>query len=51
MDKNDISRYFAKIGRKGGKSSAARLTKQERVKRARAAGKARAAKAKKGRRK
>jgi hypothetical protein len=51
MDKNEISRYFAKVGSKGGKASAKRLTKQQRIERARAAGKARGAKAKKGRRK
>jgi hypothetical protein len=51
MDKNAISRYFAKVGSKGGKASAARLTKRQRVERARVAGKARQAKARKGKRK
>lgn len=49
MDKDEISRYLAKVGSKGGKASAKRLTKQQRIERARTAGKARAAKAKKGR--
>jgi hypothetical protein len=51
MDKDDISRYFAKVGSKGGKQTAKRLTKAQRVARARKAGLARAAKAKKGGRK
>jgi hypothetical protein len=51
MDKDEISRYFAKVGSKGGKASAQRLTKKQRIERARAAGKARQAKAKKGGRK
>jgi hypothetical protein len=49
---NVISQYLAKLGSKGGRVSAQRLTKAERIKRARLAGKAaaaaRVAKAKKG---
>jgi len=44
-----LSEYLAELGRKGGKASADRLTKKQRVERARAAGLARQAKAKKGR--
>jgi hypothetical protein len=39
---------LSKIGRMGGKASAKALTKQQRVERARRAGRARQAKAKKG---
>jgi len=52
----ELSRYFKRIGARGGKQAAASLTKKQRVERARTAGvaaakaaaKARAAKAKKG---
>lgn len=48
----ELSRYFKRIGSRGGKLSAASMTKKQRVERARIAGKAaakaRAAKAKKG---
>jgi hypothetical protein len=47
MGKKELSRYLAKLGSKGGKASAKRLTKQQRIERARAAGKARQAKARK----
>jgi hypothetical protein len=47
LDKK-LSEYLAKLGAKGGKASAARLTKKERSARARKAGLARQAKAKKG---
>jgi len=47
MDKNDISRYFAKVGSKGGTASAKSLTQKQRTERARKAGKARQASAKK----
>ena len=43
-----LSEYLAELGRKGGKASADRLTKKQRIERARAAGLARQAKAKKG---
>lgn len=46
--KEEISAYLAKLGSKGGKASAKRLTKQQRIERARMAGKARQAKARKG---
>jgi hypothetical protein len=45
MKKSDISRYFAKVGSKGGKISSAAMTKKQRIERARKAGLARAAKA------
>jgi hypothetical protein len=48
MGKEEISRYLAKLGSKGGKASAAALTKKERVERARRGGLARQEKAKKG---
>jgi hypothetical protein len=52
MDKKELSRYLAKLGSKGGKKSAAALTKAQRIARARKAGKARqASAAKKGGRK
>jgi hypothetical protein len=38
MDKQELSRYLAKLGAKGGKAAAARMTKAERVERARRAG-------------
>jgi hypothetical protein len=44
MGKEEISKYLAKLGSKGGKESAKRLTKKQRVERARKAGKARQAK-------
>jgi hypothetical protein len=47
MSKEELSRYLAKLGAKGGKAAAKLLTKQQRVERARKAGQARAAKAKK----
>jgi len=43
-----LSEYLADIGRKGGKASSDKLTKKQRIERARKAGKARQAKAKKG---
>ena len=46
MDKEELSKYLAKLGAKGGKASAATLTKKERIERARKAGKG--AKTKKG---
>jgi hypothetical protein len=51
MSKEEISRYLAKLGSKGGTASANALSKKERIERARKAGKARQAKAKKGGRK
>jgi hypothetical protein len=48
MDKEELSRYLAKLGAKGGKAAAQRLTKEQRIERARKAGKASQAKAKKG---
>ena len=48
MDKGELSSYLAVLGAKGGKASARRLTKQQRIERARKAGRARATKAKKG---
>ncbi|MCU1302424.1 MAG: hypothetical protein JWQ87_2708 [Candidatus Sulfotelmatobacter sp.] len=47
MDKDEISRYFAKVGSKGGKAAAKSLTQKQRTERARKAGKARQAMAKK----
>jgi hypothetical protein len=41
-------RYLAKLDAKGGKKAAQQLTKEQRIERARKAGKARQAKAKKG---
>jgi hypothetical protein len=46
MGKGEISDYLAKLGAKGGKATAQGMTKQQRVERARKAGKARQAKAK-----
>ena len=46
MDKEELSRYLAKLGSKGGKTAAQRLTKEQRIERARKAGKASQAKAK-----
>jgi hypothetical protein len=46
MDKKELSRYLAKLGAKGGKTAAQRLTKEQRIERARKAGKASQAKAK-----
>lgn len=43
-----LSEYLAELGRRGGKASADRLTKKQRIERARAAGLARQAKARKG---
>jgi hypothetical protein len=43
--KDELRRYFRKLGAKGGRVSAARLTKVQRTKRARKAGLARQAKA------
>ncbi len=47
MDKEELSRYLAKLGAKGGKATAQRLSKEQRIERARRAGKASQAKAKK----
>jgi hypothetical protein len=49
MDKEELSRYLAKLGAKGGKTAAQRLTKEQRIERARKAGRASQAKAKKER--
>jgi hypothetical protein len=46
MDKEELSRYLAKLGAKGGRRAALRLTKEQRIERARKAGKASQAKAK-----
>jgi len=46
MDKEELSRYLAKLGAKGGKTAAQRLTKEQRIERARKAGKASQAKSK-----
>jgi hypothetical protein len=48
MKKGDLSKYLAKLGAKGGKAAAKQLTKQQRIERARKAGKASAAKARTG---
>jgi len=40
MDKEELSKYLAKLGAKGGKASAAALSKKQRIERARKAGKA-----------
>jgi hypothetical protein len=48
MGKTELSKYFAEIGSRGGKKTAARMTKQQRVERARAAALAKAAKATRG---
>ncbi len=37
MKKSEVSKYLAKIGSKGGKTAAARMTKKERSERARKA--------------
>ena len=47
MKTEEVREYLSKIGAKGGKVSADRLTKDQRTERARKAGKARQAKAKK----
>jgi len=47
MDKEELSRYLAKLGAKGGRAAAQSLTKEQRIERARRAGKASQAKAKK----
>jgi hypothetical protein len=47
MSEKELREYLAKLGAKGGKVSANRLTKAQRIERARKAGMARAAKAKK----
>jgi len=46
MNKEELSHYLAKLGSKGGKTAAQRLTKEQRIERARKAGKASQAKAK-----
>lgn len=46
MDKEELSRYLAKLGAKGGKTTAQRLSKEQRIERARKAGKASQANAK-----
>jgi hypothetical protein len=43
--KSEISRYFAKFGKKGGKQAAENMTPEQRKERARKAGLARQAKA------
>ncbi len=48
MGKEELRKYLAKLGAKGGNVAASRLTKEQRIERARKAGKARVAKAKKG---
>jgi hypothetical protein len=48
MSKDEVRRYLASIGRKGGKTASARMTKQERIERARKAGQANKGKSKKG---
>jgi hypothetical protein len=48
MDKTTLSMALSELGRLGGLASGKKLTKQQRIERARAAGKARQAKAKKG---
>jgi hypothetical protein len=48
MDKEELSHYLAKLGAKGGKTAAQRLTKEQRIERACKAGKASQAKAKRG---
>lgn len=40
----ELSKYFAKIGSKGGKKAAAGMTKEQRIERARKAAKAKAQK-------
>jgi hypothetical protein len=47
MGKDEIREYLSKLGAKGGKVAAARMTKAQRIERARKAGKARGASAKK----
>jgi hypothetical protein len=44
MDKAELSKYLAKIGSQGGKKAAAKMTKEQRVARARKAALAKAAK-------
>ncbi|MGH9635112.1 MAG: hypothetical protein ACRD72_09790 [Candidatus Angelobacter sp.] len=48
MGKDEIRRFLATIGSKGGTNASARLTKQERIERARKAGQANKGKPKKG---
>lgn len=48
MGKEEIRRYLASIGSKGGKAASARMTKQQRIERARKAGQANKGKSKKG---
>jgi len=48
LGKDEIREYLSKLGAKGGRAAASRLTKEQRIDRARKAGKARQAKAKKG---
>ena len=48
MSEKELREYLAKLGAKGGKVSASRLTKTQRIERARKAGIARANKARKG---
>ncbi len=48
MGKVELRKYLAKLGSKGGKAAASRLTSEQRTERARKAGQARQAKAKKG---
>jgi len=46
-EKEMLSRYLAKLGSLGGKKAAQRMTKKQRIERARVAGRARQAKARK----
>ena len=48
MGKDEIRRYLASIGSKGGKAASARMTKQQRIERARNSGQANKGKSKKG---
>lgn len=48
MGKDEIRRFLATIGSKGGINASTRLTKQERIERARKAGQANKGKPKKG---
>jgi len=48
MKRNEWSRALSELGRRGGKASAKSLTPEQRTARARKAGKARQAKARKG---
>ena len=47
MGKDEVTRYLANIGRKGGKATSARMSKEERIERARKAGQANKGKPKK----